>query len=733
MKFQGLKLIVSICSRILFLNKMKKITQKMTIANKLLAISLIFAIPIAILLYYVVSGYNGYIKFTEKEIYGVELLKPLSKLLTSVTEHKRLTVVSQYSRGMEYSIEQTERLQTKIDSAFKELFTLSYNNGDFLECSDNQLKSQGLYTLIPQNIYSDWQKLRLGWDKLSFEDNENRHQQIILALKSLIRYIGDKSNLILDPDLDSYYLMDISLLVMPEMQQRVNGLYRRVDKAFYNKNKTTGDISEIEFLYNSLKNEYLNRINEDMFVALREDKNFYNVSNSLQRDLPVTLQKYESELSKFFLELNGIIDNIKSDSTYISLTPLSQQTDIVIKSGSVYWGETFGELNQLLLFRIENFEAKRLTALIISITATFFAAFLVYFISRGISKPLRIVTKIASDIATGNIIKAKESIDTVGKTFLSGSLSNLKQNKAVRDETTILFHAISMMTVNLNSLLNQVRQLGMQVTESSIKISSSARDLEATVAEQAASTNEVNATSKEISQSAQELASTMNNITQMAATTSKSAETGIKSLEDINDTMISLLSAANDISDKLEIFRDKTANISLVITTITKVANQTNLLSLNAAIEAEKAGEYGVGFSVVAREIRKLADQTSVAALDIEDMIIEMQQAVNEGVESVKNYTDNTKKSSDKISLISVDLENIIDDTRTLEPKLENINQSMQMQSEAASHIKEAMEQLNLAARQTRDSLIEFNKITKHLNEVVNGLQHELTKFSIGA
>ena len=82
---------------------------------------------------------------------------------------------------------------------------------------------------------------------------------------------------------------------------------------------------------------------------------------------------------------------------------------------------------------------------------------------------------------------------------------------------------------------------------------------------------------------------------------------------------------------KLEVLNEKASNINQVVTTITKVADQTNLLSLNAAIEAEKAGEHGRGFAVVATEIRRLADQTAIASYDIEQLVKEMQSAVSAG------------------------------------------------------------------------------------------------------
>jgi methyl-accepting chemotaxis protein WspA len=106
------------------------------------------------------------------------------------------------------------------------------------------------------------------------------------------------------------------------------------------------------------------------------------------------------------------------------------------------------------------------------------------------------------------------------------------------------------------------------------------------------------------------------------------------------ESSMQTLSAASDgISSKLAAIRSKAARINSVVTAITKVADQTNLLSLNASIEAEKAGEAGAGFAVVAREIRRLADQSAIATLDIEQIVEEMQEAVASGVAEMRDLS----------------------------------------------------------------------------------------------
>jgi methyl-accepting chemotaxis protein WspA len=170
-----------------------------------------------------------------------------------------------------------------------------------------------------------------------------------------------------------------------------------------------------------------------------------------------------------------------------------------------------------------------------------------------------------------------------------------------------------------------------------------------------------------------------------------------------------------------------------VITAITKVANRTNLLSLNAAIEAEKAGDAAGGFSVVAVEIRRLADQTAMAALDIEALIQEMQGAVREGVDRVEDYAEQTRTSSGAVNALSTGLGRVIESTQKLGPQFETVNQGMQSQSQGAGQIADAMGHLRDSAQHTRDSLSEFRRVAEQLHAAVDALQAEVGRFSTAA
>jgi methyl-accepting chemotaxis protein WspA len=159
------------------------------------------------------------------------------------------------------------------------------------------------------------------------------------------------------------------------------------------------------------------------------------------------------------------------------------------------------------------------------------------------------------------------------------------------------------------------------------------------------------------------------------------------------------------------------------------VADQPNLLSLNAAIEAAKAGELGQGFGVVAREIRRLADQTAAATLDIEQTVKEMQVAVSSGVVGMETFTEEVRRAVATISEVSGQLGRIIEQVNVLGPQFLAMGEGMTSQSQGAQQISEAMTALSEGAGQTADALRESSRAIGQLNEAARELQREVGRF----
>src|SRR6266581_5564558 len=174
----------------------------------------------------------------------------------------------------------------------------------------------------------------------------------------------------------------------------------------------------------------------------------------------------------------------------------------------------------------------------------------------------------------------------------------------------------------------------------------------------------------------------MHEVARVADESAMLAAQGQVGLTHMEETMRRVIDAAGSINARLAVLSEKAGNISQVVTTITKVADQTNLLSLNAAIEAEKAGDYGRGFAVVAAEIRRLADQTALATGDIEQMVKEMQSAVAAGVMGMDKFSEEVRRGGEVVQHVSDELSQIIHHVQALTPNFETVSEGMQSQSE---------------------------------------------------
>jgi len=342
-------------------------------------------------------------------------------------------------------------------------------------------------------------------------------------------------------------------------------------------------------------------------------------------------------------------------------------------------------------------------------------------IGAAIAKPINRIITVAKVIAEGNLAEARQAIEVM-KPAMQGE---------TRDEPSQLFAAVSTMTQHLASLVGQVQRSSVQLVSTATEIAAASRQQEAAVTEFGASTTEVTAAVKEISATSQELVRTMQDVKTVSAETEGLADTGRAGLTGMEGSMRQLAEATGAISARLAVINEKANAINSMVTTITKVADQTNLLSLNASIEAEKAGECGLGFSVVAREIRRLADQTAVASLEIEQTVREMQTSVAAGVMEMDKFTGEVMHGVGAVSEIGVQMGRIIEQVKVLTPRFDLVNEGMQAQSSGARQISDAMIQLSEGARKTSESLRQFNDATAQLKEAARGLQQEAAQFKV--
>lgn len=327
----------------------------------------------------------------------------------------------------------------------------------------------------------------------------------------------------------------------------------------------------------------------------------------------------------------------------------------------------------------------------------------------------------------------KRKVDALLAVVVQAEAGDLTGKITVTGDDAIgqLGNGLATMFENLRTLLYRVQKAGIQVATSTTEIAASARQQEVTGIEQAQTSIEVLSTTKEISANTAQLLKAMEEVAQVAEDTTASSTEAQNNLQRMDQTMQHMVSATDAINSKLAALSEKASNINNVLTTITKVADQTNILSLNAAIEAEKAGEAGRGFSVVATEIRRLADQTSVATWDIEQMLKEMQSAVSASVMGMDKFTEEIRRSVDETRRVGDGLTNVIDQVQKLTPRFDLVFEGMQSQAIGASQITETMMQLNEATQQAVDALKASSEAVQQLQYAAQDLQTGASSFAV--
>ena len=302
-------------------------------------------------------------------------------------------------------------------------------------------------------------------------------------------------------------------------------------------------------------------------------------------------------------------------------------------------------------------------------------------------------------------------------TMRDGDLSK-RLNLERKDEFNAVETGFNDMMTELTALVSQAQRSSVQVTTSVTEIAATSKQQQATATETAATTTEIGATSREIAATSKDLVRTMTEVSTAADQASVAAGSGQQGLARMEETMHSVMGAADLVNAKLAILNEKAGNINQVVVTIVKVADQTNLLSLNAAIEAEKAGEYGRGFAVVATEVRNLAQRSAAAAKEIKLLIDDSVGKVAAG--------------SKLVDEAGATMEQVVDSVRKVTAIMADISVATTEQSDGIAQVNQALAQMDGVTQQNAALVEEAAAAAESLQDQASHLADVVSVFKLG-
>ncbi len=363
---------------------MKQWFHNLKVSQKLLLISIFFVMPDSLMLYFFITGINTNIQFARLEEKGNRYQEPLEELLNLIPQH---SLEAQRIRdGGGIARERLSRLEGQIDGAFEALKSVDAKIGADLCFTDDGLAKRHREHYRVATLEGEWEALKTRLPQLDDDATVQQHEHLVADVRVMITHAGDLSNLILDPDLDSYYLMDATLLALPQTQHRLAGMISRGQAVLQRQGISEAERKSFAVFATLLNETDFERIVGSLQTALNEDRNFYGTSPTLQARLPGVMREYVRGAEEFIALTQRLAGEEKGD---ISAREYVASGSRVREASFKLWTVAEEELNTLLRTRIESYQHRRSRSLIVAALAGLAAFGFVTFITRSISGPLR--------------------------------------------------------------------------------------------------------------------------------------------------------------------------------------------------------------------------------------------------------------------------------------------------------------------------------------------------------
>lgn len=627
-----------------------------SIMKKLLLASCFSLFPSVILSILMTKNYLADLRFSELEVFGNRYQAPLEEILENASM-MRLINKGIHSQDL-------KEWQAKMDSSFLKLKELHERHEEDLQFDAASLEKRKRSHLEFPAVYQKWQSIKEAG--LNVKELDNKLAGFIYDIRAMISHAGDTSNLILDPDLDSYYIMDVTLLALPQYQDRLADFLVKLHSVSLGPDSTVSskDLLELMVMIRMLKSVDMDRVLASTQIAINEDDNFYGPNQSLK----AIIQKMKELESKN----DQLLQMAEASLGQGTLNPTLKSLGAEILSLSFSsWGAAAKVLEELLQNRMSSIRASMYLSLLLGSICILIAILLTAWVFNDTKKSfMEMIQKLYQSV---------ESSQGVSQNLVAIST---KLSSSSHEESSAIAETVSTLT-EISTMVNRTKDLAndsLSVTEQSF-------------------------TNAQIgNQKVLEAKSAINNI-------GESNEQIIRQVEDSNQKIAQVIDIIKNIGEKTKVIND--------------IVFQTKLLSFNASVEAARAGEQGKGFAVVAEEVGNLASMSGNAAKEISDMLNSsthtVQQIVNEMQSKVQGLIQDGRTKvnfgNQVIEDCSTQLARVVEDVKTVKSMVHEIANSQVEQSRGLDEISKAMNELDNVSHTNANNAGQISTSTKEIEE----------------
>jgi methyl-accepting chemotaxis protein len=564
----------------------------------------VFAIPIAILAWLFIQQSFKDIQFGQKERDGVAYLHGLWPVLTSLVAASN----------------DPTAVPSALLGAAPDLTTRGEQYDVAMESAEARKDLQAALKAI------DWPAMRL-------QRNESA-EKAIAAARTLLGKIADGSNLTLDPDLDSYYVMDTSTTKLPEALDRAGTLIALVRAQRQKARLSDDDKAELMIQLGLFASATSGA------QASLESSFKGNADGTVRRKLEALSKDFTAKTDKFAAVLKEIALALRDDATRKSVD-LSAANSLYVETAratDAMWKGSTSELDRLLANRIGDLYARLWTMLGLAGAILAAALALTITIARRVTSSIDQITGAMSALAQGNkdtVVPGLGRKDEIGR--MAEALNVFKNNSQEQLRLALAFQStVEEHDAQNRSMEGVVEGFRAKTSELLATVGQNAGAMKQTAIALSGIAGDASTQASAASSVSDETASNVQTVASAAEQLSSSIADIARQVKQATDAVRAAGATTDRSASEIEGLAAAGQRIGAVVDLIQAIAAQTNLLALNATIEAARAGEAGRGFAVVASEVKNLASQTAKATEEIAQQVQGIQVSTRNAVDAVK-------------------------------------------------------------------------------------------------
>jgi methyl-accepting chemotaxis protein len=520
----------------------------------------------------------------------------------------------------------------------------------------------------------------------------------------MIGYIGDASGLMADPEVGSFYLGEVSLVYLPQVQDRRIKITNMVRNASAGGSLSAENRKELDSDLTLLSMAEHPRVISGLetVIAVSQDAGL----SAETGEAASFLETYRVSLHRLMESLRVLLASNSPDRVYPSILNASSQADSNIRP---LWTSVLNQLEAALQNRIQNetFTMIRSLALAIIMSA---AAFIIV------------------SMTAASITKSTDTLKGLFKSLEDNNLSITVEAQS-GDEMGELMVAFNRFLGTLRDAFTSFGRNASMVATSVYDLSASAKEITTTANEQSSSVAEIVSTMEGNKNLSEQVALKTRDVAELAVKTQDFSQRGAE-LYDVNqDIMLGIRSQNAKIIDEIKNLADMLSQIDETIAIIDTIADQTKLIAFNASLEASASGEAGARFSVVASEIRRFADNVVDSTGEIKLKIEELQSASQVLITEANSGTKQIDSGYERMAEQKEVFENIVDISQNVATRSQQISNLSKQQELASAQVFTALKEISAGVNQFVTATSSTSKIADNLNTMSLELRETVEKY----